>query len=133
MKTQFWDELLMGNVWTHTEPIMAAIKDTRIAYKANNYAQAGKHFGQALFKLTGGLVPLDENAIIPIAAANDMMPSEIATGLYYGVTGEYLPEVPHWEHDKQFADSITAAIEDLSTLTGTGLTNGFIKGMSTFA
>jgi len=38
MKTQFWDELLIGNVWTHTEPIMAAIKDTRIAFKAKNYA-----------------------------------------------------------------------------------------------
>jgi hypothetical protein len=45
-----------------------------------------------------------------MATVNNEMPSELATGLYYGVTGEYLSEVPHWDQEKQFAASITAAI-----------------------
>jgi hypothetical protein len=131
MKTQFWDELLLGNVWTHTEPILADLKDMRVAWNSHSYAKAGKHFGQALFKLYGGLVPEDESARMPMVTVDNMMPSDLATGLYYGVTGEYLETVP--QLDEQFANSITAAIEDLATLSGAGLTSGFLKATTTYA
>ena len=108
MKTQFWDELLMGNVWTHYEPVLAEVKEARIAYKAQNYAKAGKHFGQTLFKLTGGVVPIenistnDMNGIFippipphpPIPHPDITVPpvvleaSELVAGLFYGLTGK---------------------------------------------
>ena len=105
MKTQFWDELLMGNVWTHYEPVLAEVKEARIAYKAQNYAKAGKHFGQTLFKLTGGVVPIenistnDMNGIVipphpPIPHPDITVPpvvleaSELVAGLFYGLTGK---------------------------------------------
>ena len=143
----------MGNVWTHTEPILAEVKEARLAYKAQNYAKSGKHFGQTLFKLTGGVVPTenvstnDMNSSIvipphpPIPHPDISVPpvvleaSELVAGLFYGLTGKQgLTDLQQCFYDgDQFVADITIAIEDLVSLTGAGLMNGFILGLSALA
>lgn len=40
-KTAFLDEVLLGNIWTHIEPLKEAVKLTREAYNEHNYVKAG--------------------------------------------------------------------------------------------
>jgi len=150
LKDQFWDNILMGNVWTHTEPILAEVKNSRLASNAHSYAKSGQHFGKALFHLAGGLVPLENvstNELPPIPPHPPiphpdlhvppavLEASEIVAGLFYGLTGKQgLPDLQQCFYDAdQFVADVTIAIEDLASLTGAGLMNGFILGISTLA
>jgi len=129
IRHQFWDELLLGNIWTHTEPILADIKDMRTEWNAHNYTKAGKHFGEALFKIHGGLVPENEN-VVPMVSVLPS-PNELAIGLYYGVTGNVMNGAQ--ELDEQFSADIMAAVEDIATLNGNGITKGFMKAIKIYS
>ena len=56
-KAAFLDEVLLGNIWTHIEPLKEAVKLTREAYKESNYVKAGQTFAHVLTQLVGGVIP----------------------------------------------------------------------------
>jgi len=42
------DEVLLGNIWTHIEPLKESVKLMREAYNERNYALTGQRFAHVL-------------------------------------------------------------------------------------
>jgi len=57
-------------------------------------------------------------------------PNELAIGLYLGVNGNMMNGAQ--EFDQHFSADIMAAIEDIATLNGNGITKGFMKAIKTY-
>jgi len=87
-KAAVLDEVLLGNIWTHIEPLKESVKQMRLAYNQKNYALAGQRFAHVLTELAGGVIPNKDGSIpaSKVVKQTNFNATEIAAGLINGLT-----------------------------------------------
>lgn len=127
-KTAVLDEILLGNIWNHTDSLKAAVREVRVAYNEKNYALAGKNFAKVLTELAGGLIlHEDGRQPTPKEVNQSFHAREIAMGFMEGLVQKYDSKMVECFNDlTSFIPIFQEAFELITSKT----TVGMIKGMT---